>query len=290
MPKFSDNWVVDRTMFEFVNGGSCACCSFPNLYPDGVAGMINAISDLETDAAQAEIKAAERSPWPPDMREQVWSDRVRLRHKLKKEMRAYQSFWEDEGEQFQDWIRNDLQPKQLRKMLQIPRSEVTERLKGKYNIHSAFGTVLCAVIEQVAHFKDTKYPVDARGDTEVAFEQNLVFDRRGGFTMRISDKDGNYKENVLQIWFDRMKSLGGPKLLGRAKKTSDTDDDEEGGADDAAQDDDGGAGPSFRSDRRIIRLLIARYWADSLMQKYKIEKQTEWVRNNFELCAGVTQE
>mmetsp|Transcript_38045 Transcript_38045/g.53606 ORF Transcript_38045/g.53606 Transcript_38045/m.53606 type:complete len:280 (-) Transcript_38045:27-866(-) len=277
MPKFSDKWVVDRTLFEFVNGGSCACCGFPHLFPDGVAGMINAISDLETDAAQAEIKAAEKSPWPPEMREQVWSDRVRLRHKLKKEMAVYKQFWDDEGEPFQHWIRSEILPKRLRKFLQMPRSEVTERLRTQYGIHSAFGIVLCAVVEQVAHFKDTKYPTDARGDAEVAFEQTLKFDRRGGFIMRVSDKEGNYKEQVLQVWFDRMKTLGGPKLLDRTPKPVD-DDEEEGEADDALHDEDTSAGPSFRADRRIVRLLVARYWADIMIAKYKAAKKTEEVQ------------
>ena len=57
MPRFLDNWVVDRTMFEYVSGGTCACCGFPHLYPNGVTGLINSISDLETDAAQAEVSA-----------------------------------------------------------------------------------------------------------------------------------------------------------------------------------------------------------------------------------------
>ena len=89
MPKFGDQWVIDRTFFEYVNGGECACCGFPHMFPGGIEGAINAISDLETDAAQAEIKANEKSPWPPEMREEVWADRLRLRYKMKKEMNIF---------------------------------------------------------------------------------------------------------------------------------------------------------------------------------------------------------
>lgn len=273
MPRFSDRWVIDRTFFEFVNGGSCSCCGFPHFFPNGVEGMIQAISDFETDAAQAAIRAEQNSPWPPDMREQVWGDRVRLRHKLKKEMKTYKDFWEENAEAFEEWCRS-LPGKALKKNLQMPRSEVTERLRSKYGIHSAFGIVLCAVVDQVAHFKDTKYPTDARGQSEVDFEKWLVYDRRGGFTIRVCDKQGNLKEEIFQIWLKRMQSLGGPKLLERAAKKDTTPaEEEDGGADEVAMDgDDGGPDPSFRSDRRIVRLMVARYFADQLIKKFETHR------------------
>ena len=94
MPKFSDEWVVDKTLFDFVSGGSSSgCCGRGFFIPDGIEGMINAISDLETDAANAEVKDSEQPPRPPDMRERVWSDRVRLRVKMKTEMNVYAIFW-----------------------------------------------------------------------------------------------------------------------------------------------------------------------------------------------------
>lgn len=281
MPKFTDKWVVDKTLFEFVNGGSCACCGRGFFLPDGVEGLINAVSDLETDAAQNEIKA--QSPWPPEMKEQVWSDRVRLRHKMKQEMKEYQEFFENQGDDFSAWLSNSMPPKTLKKMMQVGRAELLERLNVHYGIHSAFGTVLSAVTEQVAKFKDTKYEVDARGDdTESAFEQVLYYDRRGGFMLRglVNKETGELDEKVLQIWLNRMKSLGGPKLLGRAPKKvalEATEDGDDGGADDAAVEDKNAPEPSFRMDRRIIRLVVARFWADSLIAKYKTATLVEVV-------------
>lgn len=225
--------------------------------------MINAISDLETDAANAEIKASEQSPWPPDMREQVWSDRVRLRVKMKKEMGIYSSFWSQYGELFSEWCLS-LDPKILKKVFQIPRAEVIERVNTHYGIHSAFGKVLAAVTEQVAHFQDTKYPPDGRGDSEISFEKTLYYDRRGGFTLKIVDKEGNLKVDIIHIWLKRMESLGGPILLERTPKKTDNDE----GADDAEEDSKNAAKPSFRMDRRVVRLLIARSWADALMRKF----------------------
>ena len=225
--------------------------------------MINAISDLETDAANAEIKAVATSPWPSDMREQVWSDRVRLRVKMKKEMSTHDSFWRQHGQSFGEWFVS-LEPNVLKKVFQIPRSEVVERVNTHYGIHSAFGTVLSAVTEQVAHFQDTKYPTDGRGISEIAFEQALCYDRRGGFMLRIVDKVGTLQEDMLKIWLNRMASLGGPVLLERTPRKCADD----VGADDAEEQIENAAKPSFRMDRRIVRLLIARYWATALMEKY----------------------
>mmetsp|Transcript_8853 Transcript_8853/g.14730 ORF Transcript_8853/g.14730 Transcript_8853/m.14730 type:complete len:286 (-) Transcript_8853:86-943(-) len=272
MPKYSDEWVVDKTLFEYVNGGSCGCCGRGFFLPDGVDGMIQAMSDLETDAANAEIKASAQSPWPVEMREQVWSDRVRLRHKMKKEMGTYEQFWVTDGDAFSEWCRT-VEPKSIKKLLQIPRSEILERLNNHYGIHSAFAEVLKAVCEQVAKFKDTKYPTDARGASEIAFEQELYYDRRGGFTIKVMDEEGLLQEDVLAVWLSRLKSLGGPVLLERSPKKVDNGGGDSGGADET--EDKNAPKPSFRSDRRIVRLLIARYWADALIKKYRASLVTE---------------
>jgi hypothetical protein len=154
-------------------------------------------------------------------------------------------------------------------MFQLPRAEIVERLKiqDNYHFHAAFGTVLCGVTEQVAHFPITKYPVDGRGEAEVGFEDCLTFDRRGGFTLKNLES-----EETKQQWLVRHKTLGGPKLLERNSR-SQYDDDDDGGADDVEKAEVSSAAPSFRSDRRIIRLLIARHFADILQAAYLKERQ-----------------
>ena len=94
-------------------------------------------------------------------------------------------------------------------------------------------------------------------------------------------------KDALDMLVTMVESLGGPKLLHRAPKKQkpkaddggdegDDSDDDEGGADDADEAPvPGQTGPSFRSDRRIIRLLIARYWADQIIQKYKALKKEQ---------------
>ncbi|CAB9502178.1 expressed unknown protein [Seminavis robusta] len=296
MPRFGDRWVVDRTLFEYVNGGSCACCGFNHFLPGGTKDMIHAMSDLETDAANAEVNALQASPWPANMRDAVWGDRLKLRHLMKKEMPKYATFWKEHAVELEEWCRSGADVMTLKKIFQMPRAEVTERVKNDYGIHSAFAVVLCTVVEQVANFPATQLPTDARGESETNFEQALVFDRRGGFTLKLKQKDGSLNTDVLQIWLYRMKSLGGPKLLERAppkkKVVADSsdeeeEDDEDGDADAGGlkqqadpDEDEPASGPSFRSDRRIIRLLIARYWADQMMKKFLEAKQEKNKQDN----------
>jgi len=40
MPRFTDKWVLDKCMFDYVQGGSCACCGFTHLFnPGGIEGV-----------------------------------------------------------------------------------------------------------------------------------------------------------------------------------------------------------------------------------------------------------
>ncbi|KAL3817652.1 hypothetical protein ACHAXA_001997 [Cyclostephanos tholiformis] len=341
MPRFSDKWVIDKCMFDYVNGGDCACCGFPHLFaPGGIEGLINAMSDLETDDATREIKAANVSPWPPDMRDQIWSDRLLLRFKMKKEMRGYRDFLErvaknttttttstdgdddttggggreEDDEDYRSlavselhrFCTRDLTPWQLRRIFQLPRSELGESLKGRYKICSAYSVLFCSVVDQVANFNVTGYGVDARlgryenesDDTsEEEFEGILKFDRNYGFRLDVVvqsstsssivrrdvvDDDGSGNDCAWRVddaallkFLRRMASLAGPTLLARAaRKTANEGDDAGGnGSDENSRgggqiDKDDDNVTSFRSDRRVIRLMIARYWADRLIEKY----------------------
>ena len=146
MPRFRDEWVIDRVMFDYISGGSCACCGFQHFLPNGTADLVDAISDLDTDAAQMEKAALANHPWPADVRDQVWADRVRLRQKLKRDRGRFADFWSAHGQAFEAWCRTDAVTSNLRRWLQLPRTEVMEVIQAKYDIHSAFGVVLCKFV------------------------------------------------------------------------------------------------------------------------------------------------
>ena len=102
----------------------------------------------------------------------------------------------------------------------------------------------------------------------------MKYDRFGGFVVEIANEveDGTLEMNndVLRVFTSTVKSLGASKLLHRGPSTSKPGDAEAGGADDTDRENENGkAGPSFRSDRRIARLLIARHWADQIISKYR---------------------
>ena len=68
MPRYSDEWLIDKVLFEVTFGGGCACCSF-NFMPNGNEGIIQSMSEFETDAANAEISALDKLPWPQEVSE-----------------------------------------------------------------------------------------------------------------------------------------------------------------------------------------------------------------------------
>jgi len=328
MPRYSDQWLIDKTLFDYVQGGSCTCCSF-NFLPNGTKGLIESLSELETDAKQQEVNAFDILPWPPTMKDEIWMERVRLRQFCKQQMKDYNIFWKEHGIQFSHWFLHTLTTKHCQRFFQLPRSEILERLKvhRQYQVHAAFGSVLCAVTDQVAHFPLTQYPPDGRGQPELQFENVLFFDRRGGFTLK-----DLHSESTRMIWLIRHETLGGPTLLARNAKEakvqelttllphhqekqrqktttkkkkksssnrmpekesddhddnddSDSDEDDSSSSDDDDDDDENNEAeevkvsddppiPSFRSDRRILRLLIARHFADVLQRAYLLEQES----------------
>jgi hypothetical protein len=119
-------------------------------------------------------------------------------------------------------------------------------------------------LEQVAFFALTEYSVDAKSPAELDFEQTLLhYDKRGGFVLTLlqrDDDDAGPSLDMVDLWLSRMGSLGGPKLLDRGPSS--------------VVDDQKWKVPSFQSDRRLIRLIIARYFADVLIDKYLQEIRT----------------
>ena len=313
MPRYQDEWVINKSLFDYTTGGSCACCTFPaTLFnPDGIKGLINSVSDLESDVMDYELNDVDSntSPWPLEMRDLIWADRVKVRYKMKKEMDEYNDFFRtvslsrttdavssvpddgngddavDDERHLVEWCMNELGTTALKRIFQMPRKEVTYILSDKYGICPAYGTVMCAVVQQVANFNLTKYELDGRGKEEIEFEQMLTFHRRGGFMINVckegssiigDERDKQQREEIidqdaLYKFVRLMKSLGGPKLLQKghslsstSNKANDSDDD-----DIDVKDRKPSNGPSFSSDRRIVRLVIAKYWADQIISKYK---------------------
>lgn len=130
-------------------------------------------------------------------------------------------------------------------------------------MHFSHQLISYVVLEQVAYFDITGYECDGRGGPEINFEGSLKFDRRGGFTL--ADLGS---EETKTRWLLRHRALGGPKLLDRNERMVDEDDQENDKVEAPSK-------PSFRSDRRIVRLLIARHFADMLQRLFLKEHKVD---------------
>ena len=279
MPRFTDSWVLNNTMFIYLQGGgACICCApQPLLFSpekEPVDGMIRAIDDLNDDEKAHEIAVVKVSPWDEEMRGQVWGDRGLLRWRMRKEMGGYRKMLEGLREgaggtddvviaKLHDFCVNNMATAELYSLFTLSRQDLVDMLKTKYKICSFYTIVFCTVAEQLEHFDMTGIGLDAPecdNSAEVEFERELKFDAKGrGFYFNVVNKsnDDTINEPVLLKFLQRMVTLGGPTLLtcSNVKKNSSSGSKNNNG-------------PSFRSDRRAIRLIIARCWADKLVERY----------------------
>jgi hypothetical protein len=285
MPRFTDAWVMDRVLFDYMSGGSCACCGIPYssllVFGSDTSDLIRAASDLDDVAVRTETNALDA--WPQDLRETVWSDRIRLRQKLKISRKAFQTKLAPlllllpsskaaaaGGDGGSDTASADSsiqrgvvpqQPQGLEFPLRLSKQDFLQHLQDRYKVHSAFIAVLECVLEQIANFALTQYDFDGVEEDERAFEANLTLKNMMFF--ELSD------ENVFR---NRCAGMMKGKLLPQKKLANDWlldgDDDEYDEDDDEPR-----RGikkvptPSFASDRRLIRLVLARYWAEAWIEK-----------------------
>jgi hypothetical protein len=75
-----DRWTA---LFDYMSGGSWPCCgiAYSSMLFGSTNELIQAGSDLEEVDVHSETRVLEQ--WPKDLRDQVWSDRIRLRQRQK---------------------------------------------------------------------------------------------------------------------------------------------------------------------------------------------------------------
>mmetsp|Transcript_10278 Transcript_10278/g.20162 ORF Transcript_10278/g.20162 Transcript_10278/m.20162 type:complete len:318 (+) Transcript_10278:300-1253(+) len=297
--RFLDTWVVDRVMFEFVNQGGCNCCGFTH-GGMGMQDFMALCSDVETDDGRTE----KRSPWPPFMQNEVWADRVKFRRMLKDTMCTYRERYEEHGPEFVNWWLN-LDVNERKRCFQMPKEELRVQFNTTYDFQTAYQVVLCSVLEQVENFPATGYRNDGGSDCEVYFEEHLEA-RRGAWTMAeefISTDEG------CDMFFGMLMQLGGDHLLPKrptesrkraaqakrdveeagknldAKSADDDDDDEEDARENGEDKAIKNGTQSFQGDRRLVRILIFRYFADMAWTRFKravLDKPAEEAKSAVE--------
>lgn len=205
----------------------------------------------------------------------------------------------------QKFCQSELSPMQLHQIFQpLSPSSLLEMIQTKYKIGPAFSVVLHSVEDQVANFKITGYGTDAASSRstsssgrqsssgeedcnnnsyEEEFENQLNFKK--GFYLNIATKVDHKQhpqqqhdiameqwtvhDKVLLMFLRHMSSLASQSaLLSRMRSGNTVEGAKIVEKNHTARNNNNKPVPSFRSDRRVIRLLIARYWADRLIEKY----------------------
>jgi len=262
--RYLDSWVVDRVMFEFVNQGGCNCCGFTH----GGMGMTDFMalcSDVETDDGKTE----KTSPWPQFMQDEVWSDRVKFRRMLKDSMGKYRDLFETHGDAFVTWWLS-LDAKERGRCFQMPKDEVQVQFETTYEFKTAYQVVMCSVMTQVENFPATKYSSDGGTDCEIYLETSLRA-QRGAWTV---SEEYFSTDKGCDMFFGMLMQLGGDHLLpkrslemremsAKAKVQAAEKDEDNEERKNSSED-----GQSFRGDRRLVRLLIFRYFADMAWSKF----------------------
>jgi len=230
-------------------------------------------SDVETDDGRTEKK----SPWPQFMQDEVWADRLKFRRVMKKDIPKYRKMSEDHGSDFvQWWI--ELDEKTRKSCFMMPKGELSVLFNNFFEFKTAYQVVLCSVLEQVEKFDVTGYKADGATDCEIFYEESLKV-YRGAWTV---DEDFYTTEEGLDSFFGMFLQLGGDHLVPKRPKeirqvAAKAKAKAEGIDDDEEDDDDGENGnqsngsesQSFRGDRRLVRLVIFRYFADQAWKKFE---------------------
>lgn len=253
MRKYEDCWVVDRTMFEYVNQGGCSCCGVTHTIMN-LADFASKCSDWETDDAKKE----QFSPWPMFIHEEILTERARLRIAMKGDMAKYKEFVDAHMKGFKAWW-SRLGENAKARLFQLPDEEVISYFHGHAKVKGSYDILLCAIMEQIRHFQDTGY-TDGRVAAELFFEKNLLHERES-FVLAseyLASEAGDTN------FFEMLQILGGPKLL-PVRTTRDPNEKTEAEAEQAKSESNV---QSFRSDRRLVRLTIFRIYADMAIRKY----------------------
>jgi hypothetical protein len=233
-----------------------------------VDGLISSISDLEADVARMEMN--EDSLFPPEIKEAIWSDRVRVRFRMKKDIATYSTFYNETLNSDISKLKQfclELGPERLKEIFQMTKEQVKDITSNKYKISPSYCSIISAVLEQVANYHMTNYEMDSRCKEEELFERILCYDKTNQFMLHILkvNNDNEYHPQIDEIVLDKFMSvismwLTGPKLLRKGPSLESNVDIKR-----ACKK----HGLRFRSDRRLVRLIIARYWTDCIMDQYK---------------------
>ena len=233
-------------------------------------------SDVETDDGEKE----KLSPWPKFMVEEVWADRVKFRRILKEGIPRYRSLNEEHLPELMKWWMN-LDTRTRKRCFMMPKEELLMQFDNTFDFKTAYRVVLCSVVEQVQNFEATGYRADGATDGEIVLE-GVLLKKKGAWTV---DRDYYETKEGCEFFFAMMRQLGGDHLMPKRPQELREESEQakamaenQGSDDDADTNEQSQTTQTFRGDRRLVRLLIFRYFADQAwrkFQRYRQEKESE---------------
>lgn len=221
------------------------------------------------------------------MKAEIDRDRLNVRLRLKATLPRYQAFAAEHSEGFGVWWATLPLPRK-QGICVMPVAEVPVIYSTELDVRNTYGTVrmegqecrpfhgigacgpnpsthrlpphqlLSAVLEQVRRFPETGYAPDGATAAEAAFEAALVV-KQGAFILT-----PEYLEPP-RSFLDLVRLfVGGPKLLLPHPKRS-----SESGGISGNKSISSTETSSFRGDRRLLRVMIARYIVDRAVRQYE---------------------
>lgn len=276
---FTDGWVIDRTLFDHARLGNRDCCGGCISMMASSPLMLELCTDLDTDDRRKDALAH----FPPCMKAEIDRDRLAIRLQLKNALPRYQSFVGSSLTRFAAWWATvPLARKQS--ICVMPMAEVAVLYATQLDMRGAYNTVsqpkphksatdmqfsnlnhhynhqlLVALLEQVRHFQETGYAHDGAIEPEVAFERALTVKRGAlGLTPEYLQSATGFRE--------LLGFIGGPKLLlPHSKRRTE----ESTSASASIITSSKTATSCFRGDRRLIRLVVARYLVDRAIRQFE---------------------
>lgn len=225
----------------------------------------------------------------------VWMDRIQVRLRLEKSQYIYSqlfsSFFHDatlpntHEEDYRihalyEWFQQYWTIEELETFFQISHFQVLQLLRDQYKLveKNYLDIFLPSILQQMENFHLTRYPLDSRGKEEIEFEQVLETTSSYFFLpvatcsmipQQDKEQDGNssiiassmvlqtkmIETTTILVFIKMMLRLERPILLEKGH--------------DSIYIQRMDPYPSFRYDRRMIRLIIVRHWADGIIERWK---------------------
>ena len=249
----------DSMLLACLTDSGCSCCSMAAV-SFSLASLLDQCTDIDTDAKEAALLPTANA-WPLPIRESIWQDRLTFRQLLKQQTRTLNT-------RLAATSTPPLNPTQLTPATLVGAYRFTlQQLHialRRYPFSPPYTHLLHALLTQLLHGEQAGLEADEEGETraERLFAYCLYYDEQAA-EVSVDDEYFHLQEAG---WHERLHETLKGKLLPKKEKRPEGEEDrgrtasEAGSVQTATM-------QSFRSDRRLLRLLVFRLGVERLMEE-----------------------